>query len=118
MPKPDEAHEAGGAEDVGETGSEPAFSMSARRQACEQYAPLDDCRSQARQKSGDQCISAVMVKCRMGREAEEQSRGRIDGCVERRCGARARRDEEKYIRWVEKVEKARLRQCRSGGGGE
>lgn len=62
MPKQDEAHEAGAAGDVGETASEPAFSMSARRQACEQYAPVEDCRSQARQKSGDQSISAVMVK--------------------------------------------------------
>ena len=66
VPKQDEAHEAGGRGDVGETGSEPAFSMSARRQAWEQYAPEEDCLSQARQKSGDQSISAVMVNRRTG----------------------------------------------------
>ena len=62
----DEVHEAGGAEDVGETGSEPAFSISRRRHACEQYAPLEDCRSQARQKSGVQSISDVMVEWSKG----------------------------------------------------
>lgn len=85
MPKQDEAHEAGAAGDVGETGSEPAFSMSARRQACEQYAPDEDCRSQARQKSGDQSISAVMVKGGIVVKLKSRVEGESNGCVERRC---------------------------------
>lgn len=52
-----DAHEARWA-DVGETGSD--VSRSARRQAWEQYASPDVCRSQARQKSGDQSISIIL----------------------------------------------------------
>ena len=43
--------------EVGEVGSD--VSRSARRQACEQYASPEVCRSQARQKSGDQSISII-----------------------------------------------------------
>lgn len=50
---------------MGDDAAEPAFddatSYSARRQASEQYTLPSVCLSQARQKSGDQSISMVIV---------------------------------------------------------
>lgn len=56
--------------EVGDDAAEPAFddatSYSARRQASEQYTLPSVCLSQARQKSGDQSISMVIVCVSVG----------------------------------------------------
>ena len=75
--------------------------MSARRQACEQYAPVEDCRSQARQKSGDQSMSVVMVmgrlvaKLKNSREAELRIAWRVGRCEGK--AKRLRRVGEKVV---------------------
>jgi hypothetical protein len=62
-------HVNGPRDEVGDDAAEPALeatSYSARRQASEQYTLPSVCLSQARQKSGDQSISIVMLNVVVG----------------------------------------------------